>query len=373
MEYNSEDIHILLIEKISGDISPADEALVDRLISEDPAIASMWTSLQATFSTPAGREALDPARHELFAEKVMGSLHQVQHRKQQLFRDIGYAATILLLLSVCLLWPELRRRQSGPVLAANPEVCLQLGNGRVISLGNNSPQSIQLEDAYLRRFHDTLTFTAAGNEMINTLIIPAGKDYTLVLSEGTEIRLNAATTLSFPFSFRGNKREIRVNGEAYFKIGRKAGQPFVVHTPQSVIEVLGTSFNVNTYREGQTTVSLLEGAVKIKAGNEVRTLQPGNQAIYHLETGMEIRAFDKTEVLAWLNGEYLFHDTPLQEITRVIPRWYGVSVVLDNPDIVNKRFSGVIHKSKPLSVFLEHLQKTSELRFHYKGSVLHIK
>ncbi|HEY1165780.1 MAG TPA: FecR domain-containing protein [Chitinophaga sp.] len=373
MEYNREDIHILLIEKISGDISPADEALVDKLISEDPAIASMWASLQATFSTPAGREALDPARHEVFVEKVMGALHQVRDKKQQLFRDTGYAAAILLLLSVCLCWPELRRRQSGPVPAANPEVRLQLANGRVISLGNNSPQSIQLEDAYLRRMHDTLTFIATGNEMVNTLIIPAGKDYTLLLSDGTEIRLNAATTLGFPFSFKGNKREIRVNGEAYFKIARKRGQPFIVHTPQAVIEVLGTSFNVNTYHEGQTTVSLLEGAVKIKAGDDVRTLQPGRQAIYHLQYGMEVRAFDKTEVLAWLKGEYLFHDTPLQELTKVIRRWYGVSVVMDNPAIVNKRFSGVIHKSKPLSVFLEHLQKTSELRFHYKGSVLHIK
>jgi transmembrane sensor len=333
----------------------------------------MWASLQATFSTPAGREALDPARHEVFVEKVIASLDQVQHKRQHLFRDTGYAAAILLLLSVCLLWPELRRQRPAPELSRRREVCLQLGNGQVISLGNNSPQSIRLEDAYLRRMHDTLTFTAAGNEMVNTLIIPPGKDYTLLLSEGTEIRLNAATTLSFPFTFKGNKREIKVNGEAYFKVARKTGQPFIVHTPQSVIEVLGTTFNVNTYHEGRTTVSLLEGAVKIKAGNEVRTLHPGRQAIYHSQVGMEVRAFDKTEVLAWLNGEYHFHDTPLQEIAQVIPRWYGVKVMLDNPGIVNKRFSGVIHKNKPLSVFLEHLQKTSELRFHYKGGVLHNK
>lgn len=372
MEYNSEDIHILLIEKISGKISPADEALADRLISEDPAVADMWAALQDTFTTPAGQEALDPVRHEAFIQRVIVSLHGEQRRRQKLFRDIGYAATVLLLLSVCLFWHQ-RRQSPEAMLTFNRDVRLQLSNGRVISLADNTAQSIQLEDALLRNIHDTLTFTASGDGMMNTLIIPPGKDYTLVLSDGSEIRINAATTLSFPFTFKGNKREVRVNGEAYFKIARKAGQPFIVHTPESAIEVMGTSFNVNTYHGGRMTVSLMEGAVKVKAGNEVRTLQPGSQAIYRPQKGMEVKAFDKTEVLAWLNGEYLFHDTPLQEIARVIPRWYGVSVVLDNPAIVNKRFSGVIHKDKPLCIFLEHLQKTSEVRFHYKGNVLHFK
>lgn len=372
MEYNSEDIHILLIEKISGKISPADEALIDRLISEDPAVAGMWATLQDTFATPAGQEALDPARHEAFIQRVTASMHREQRRRQEQFRHTGYAAAVLLLLIVCLFWRQ-RRENPDTTLTFNRDVRLQLSNGRVISLAGNTAQNIQLEDARLRSVHDTLTFTAGGSGMMNTLIIPPGKDYTLVLSDGSEIRINAATTLSFPFTFKGSKREVRVNGEAYFKIARKAGHPFIVHTPQSAIEVIGTSFNVNTYHGERMTVSLMEGAVKIKAGNEVRTLQPGSQAIYNPQKGMEVKAFDKTAVLGWLNGEYLFHDTPLQEIVRVIPRWYGVSVVLDNPAIVNKRFSGVIHKDKPLCIFLEHLQKTSEVRFHYKGNVLHFR
>jgi hypothetical protein len=372
MEYNSEDIHILLIEKISGKISAADEALVDRLIREEPAVACMWASLQDTFATPAGREVLDAGRHEAFMKKVVGLLRQNHRLRLKLFRSLGYAALLLLLLSIFLFWHQ---RQQGPAAepSFSPEVCLRLGNGRVISLTNNKQQIIALEEAYLRNINDTLRYTAGGSGMVNTLIVPPGKDYTLVLSDGTEIKLNAATTLSFPFTFKGNKREIRVNGEAYFKVARKAGQPFIVHTPQSAIEVLGTDFNVNTYNSERMTVSLLEGAVKIKAGNEVRILQPGNQAIYQPEKGMEVKAFDKSKVLAWLNGEYQFHDTPLQEIARVIPRWYGISVVLDNPAIVNKRFSGVMHKNKPLCIFLEHLQKTSEVRFHYKGRVLHFK
>lgn len=372
MEYNSEDIHILLIEKISGKISPTDEALVNRLISEDPAVADMWASLRATFATPAGQEVLDPVHDEAFIQKVISSLHQRHRRRQQIFRDIGYAAAVLLLLGVCLFWHQ-RWQSPDTVLTYNRDIRLQLSNGREISLADNIPQSIQVEDAQLRSIHDTLTFTAGGSGMMNTLIIPPGKDYTLVLSDGSEIRINAATTLSFPFAFRGNKREVRVDGEAYFKIARQAGQPFIVHTPQSSIEVLGTSFNVNTYHGERMIVSLMEGAVKIKAGSETRTLQPGNQAIYHPQKGMEVRTFDKIEVLAWLNGEYLFHDTPLQEIARVIPRWYGVSVVLDNPTIVNKRFSGIIHKDKPLCIFLEHLQKTSAVRFYYKDKVLHFK
>lgn len=372
MEYNNEDIHILLIEKISGKISAADEAFVDRLIREEPAVACMWASLQATFTTPAGREALDPARDEAFIKKVVASMRRRRRLRLKLFRGIGYAALLLLLLSIFLFWHQ-RQQIPAAELSFNPQVCLRLGNGRVISLANNTQQTIALEEAYLRNINDTLRYTAGGSSMINTLIVPPGKDYTLVLSDGTEIKLNAATTLSFPFTFKGNKREIRVNGEAYIKVARKADEPFIVHTPQSAIEVLGTAFNVNTYNGERMTVSLLEGAVKIKAGHEVRTLQPGSQAIYQPQKGFEVKAFDKGKVLAWLNGEYQFHDTPLEEIVGVIPRWYGISVVLDNPAIVNKRFSGVMHKNKPLCIFLEHLQKTSEVRFHYNGNVLHFK
>lgn len=370
MDYNRDDIHILLIEKISGRINAGDEALVDRLIREDAVVADMWRSLQDTFASPAGREVLDPARHQVFIEKVRSSLHQRQ--RQKIFRNIAYVAAIAVFLGSFPLWYQLRRAVPENETVTAPQIRLQLGNGRVISLADGASQTIQVENARLRNSHDTLTYTAAGNNMINTLIVPPGKQYTLVLSDGSEIRLNAATRISFPFTFTGRKREISINGEAYFKIARDAGRTFIVHTPQSDIEVLGTSFNVNTYTDSSTTVSLIEGAVKVKAGNSTQLLHPGSQATY-TKRDMVITTFDKNETLSWLNGEFFFHDTHLEEIARIISRWYGIKVVLDHPAIMHKRVSGVIDKKKPLGVFLDHLQKTSETTCYYKDNVLHFK
>lgn len=364
---------MLLIEKMCGTIDTENEVLIDRLIREEPAIADMWRSLEDIFSTPDGREALDTVRHESFTEKVEESFHR-QRRRKIYRRSMGYAAAALLLISV-LSWCY--RLHSGPVAETSAStdihVQLQLGNGKMISLDNDSRQTILLGSTRLQHHYDTLTYTASGSGMVNTLVVPPGKQYSLVLSDGTEVRLNAATTLSFPFTFKGRKREVTINGEAYFKIARRAGQPFIVHTPQSTIEVLGTTFNVNAYSSDSMTVSLLDGAVRVKAGKREQLLEPGCQVVCQQQKDMQVKAFDRNEVLSWLSGEYTFHDTQLQNLAGVIARWYGVNVVLDDPAIADKRFSGVIYKKKPLHIFLDQLQKTSEVRTHYSGNELHFK
>jgi hypothetical protein len=373
MEYNKEDIHILLIEKISGAISEQDEAFIDKLIREEPAVTRMWHSLRAAFDTPEGREALDPEGHEAFTDRVTASLKKRSGGK--IFRNIGYAAAVLALLAGAwsMFWLP-RKTHTEKLLVNAPQVILQLGNGRVISLepaGNR--QFIELENTRLCLDSNVLTYTSENNATVNTLSVPAGKGYALILSDGSEIRLNAATTLRFPFTFTGGKREISISGEAYFKIAAKSAQPFIVHTPQSDIEVLGTAFNVNTYGDAAVAVSLIEGAVKVKAGNTVSLLKPGFQAVYHRQKGMETMSFDKSEVLSWLNGEVFFHEATLQEIARMISRCYGITAVLDNPAITSKRFSGVLDRKKPVTAFLEHIQKTSEASYYYKGSILHFK
>lgn len=372
MEYNQEDIHILLIEKISGTIDPQDEAWLDTLIREERSVADMWHTIQAAFATPAGREALDPARHLAFVEKVERSMQE--RRRRKILRTVSYAAaSAALLIGVWALFYQ-PHIAPGTAPGSAQHISLQLGNGRVIPLdGHAAKETIQLDNARLHTRNNTLTYITAGNAAVNTLCIPAGKDYTLVLSDGSVIRLNAGTTLSFPFTFTGKNREIAIDGEAFFKIARRAGQPFIVHTPQSDIEVLGTSFNVNTYNDTATAIALMEGAVKVTAGNSVRILQPGYRVTYHRHRGMDVTAFDRSEVLSWLNGEFFFHDASLEEIARVIARLYGIKVVLDSPSITNKHFSGVINKKKPVTAFLEHLQKTSEASYYYKDNALHFK
>jgi ferric-dicitrate binding protein FerR (iron transport regulator) len=199
-------------------------------------------------------------------------------------------------------------------------------------------------------------------------------DYKLMLADGTEVWLNATSKLRFPFNFTGDKREVYLEGEAFFNVAKNAAQPFIVHTEKTDIQVLGTTFNVSAYKNGINSTSLVSGAVATKTGTSTVTLKPGQEAILDNNDKVNIRKFDEDEVLAWMRGIYIFHNTSLKEIGSVIDRWYGVKVVFDSPAIADKRFTGGLEKIHKLDYFLETLKIVGNIEHEYdKNGVLHLK
>ncbi|MVT07345.1 FecR family protein [Chitinophaga tropicalis] len=177
--------------------------------------------------------------------------------------------------------------------------------------------------------------------------------------------MNSATTLKFPFKFAGNLREITIEGEAYLQVAKDPNRPFILHTPKGAVQVLGTSFNVNTYDSGMVKVSLVEGAV---AFNSVK-LNPGQAAISTTET--TVTTLNENDLL-WIKGRYKLDNTPLSEITKILPRWYGIQVVIDNSKIADKKFTGTILKSEPVEEFLDAIKITTGAEYYYKDKILHI-
>src|SRR3546814_14748742 len=94
--------------------------------------------------------------------------------------------------------------------------------------------------------------------------------------------------LRFPFKFSGNRREISINGEAYLKVAKKPDMQFIVHLPNSDVQVTGTEFNVNTYNADAEHIALIEGYVNTNAGNPTTALSPGNQPVYRTHHGWSI-------------------------------------------------------------------------------------
>lgn len=207
---------------------------------------------------------------------------------------------------------------------------------------------------------------------MNRLRVPVGKDYRVTLSDGTEIWLNSATTLQFPFKFSGKTREISIQGEAYLEIAEQAGQPFLVHTQHGTLQVLGTSFNINDYDSGIVKVSLVEGALRFKTKTKNVAITPGQQAVYAVNKNIRLQPFEEEEVLAWRSGKYYFIEATLQEIVTVLPRWYGISVVIDNPRLGGERFAGQMDRNKPLTTFLDNLSTTMKLSYYFDKEVLHL-
>ncbi|MGV3767925.1 MAG: FecR family protein [Chitinophagaceae bacterium] len=197
----------------------------------------------------------------------------------------------------------------------------------------------------------------------NIMSTPKGRQFSLLLPDGTRVWLNAASSIRFPTVFTGNTRQVEVSGEAYFEVAKNPDLPFLVNVNnRASIEVLGTHFNVNAYEnEATINTTLLEGKVKINNA----LLKPGQQAQLANKTMAAgnttpvkiVGEVDVEKVVAWKNGLFNFEGATLQEVMRQLTRWYDIEVVFEGevPDI---RFVGEMEKNMPLKDLLETLEKT---------------
>lgn len=203
-------------------------------------------------------------------------------------------------------------------------------------------------------------FTGSSNPKstaINTIITPRGGQYHLVLVDGTEAWLNAGSSIKFPTAFTGAERKVEVRGEVYFEVAKNKAKPFIVHTDQSEIKVLGTHFNINTYddEEYQRT-TLLEGSIEIKRGNQKVLIKPGQQANINEKSELiKIKEVEDLEaIIAWKNGYFQFEKSDLQSVMRQVSRWYNTDVSY-NGTIPTKQYTGKISRSINATKLIEML------------------
>ena len=198
----------------------------------------------------------------------------------------------------------------------------------------------------------------------NVLRTPRGRQYHLVLADGSKVWLNASSSISYPATFSNNERVIEITGEAYLEVARDLSKPFRVKLYDgSRIEVTGTHFNVNSYPdESDVKTTLLEGGVRVSKGREILKLKPGQQAVTASNTMKMYPGVNIEEVMAWKNGFFSFQKTGLKTIMREISRWYDVDVIYEG-NVPEVSFSGEIGRSLTLKQVLSILDET---RIHYK-------
>ncbi|MBX3239905.1 MAG: DUF4974 domain-containing protein [Chitinophagaceae bacterium] len=270
------------------------------------------------------------------------------------------------------------------ILPGSDKATLTLADGSVIDLNEAGNQDIALQGSTkVTVAKGMLNYTAANtgsNETVyNTITTPRGGQYAVILSDGSRVWLNAASSLKFPASFIGSERKVELSGEGYFEItphtlpgGKK--EPFNV-TIQSAsgnggtVEVLGTHFNVMAYdEEEQINTTLLEGAVKVNIGEKSLLLKPGQQA-HVTKAGQEVALLtdvDIKNVIAWKDGEFRFDNTDVKTIMRQIARWYDVNIVYEGhvPEI---GLSGSVKRKDSIEQMLEILEATHKIRFRTEG------
>ena len=175
-----------------------------------------------------------------------------------------------------------------------------------------------------------------------------GEQLDVTLPDGTEVRLNAGSTLRYPTQFATSKREMELTGEAFFDVVRNPNAAFIVKTAGLTTTVLGTSFNINTHESDNITVTVASGKVGVAAepGKEI-FLTPKQQLSYN-KTSRQMRTQEVKldKYLDWKDGILRFENASITEAVKKLERWYDVDIEVLNQDIGNCRFTGKFNNEK---------------------------
>ncbi|MEJ5996594.1 FecR domain-containing protein [Pedobacter sp. Du54] len=241
------------------------------------------------------------------------------------------------------------------ILPGKNRATLTFASGKKVEL-DTAANGIKLAGGKISYLQTELTATSAEQGM-QQLATPRGGQYQIILGDGTRVWLNAATTLSYPTTFAKNQRLVKLDGEAYFEVAHNTKSPFIVETSNQLVKVLGTHFNVNSYRDEPTTeTTLSQGSVLVSPKNSSATrsslkLYPGEQTTVS-GTSIGKRNADLAIALAWKNGTMEFKDAPLPVILRQVSRWYGIEIDYSNADL-SRKFSGSVSRNAKLASVLK--------------------
>jgi transmembrane sensor len=297
-----------------------------------------------------------------------------------------FLAAAVVIIAVSLIWLLALNNKNGKQVAVTDTAAKTMtadippgGNKAVLILADGS--TIKLDDArngviaeqgktVINKKNGELVYnegkvSTKGNAISwNTVTTPRGGQYQLSLPDGSKVSLNAASSLRFPVSFSGDKRVVKLEGEAYFEVapsfGKNGKRPFIVEVNGMEVEVLGTHFNIMAYAdEPDTKTTLIEGSVKVSNGSSVTILKARQQALTttgNTTTGIRVNnEADVMEAIAWKNGVFQFNNADLKTVMRNIARWYDVDISYEG-QLPEKRFTGRMSRNMNASEVLSGIE-----------------
>lgn len=209
--------------------------------------------------------------------------------------------------------------------------------------------------------------------------VPAGESKRIVLEDSTVVWINSDTRILYPQKGFANQRTVYVEGEAYFQVAKNEASPFTVKLPCMDIQVLGTSFNVKAYKNDDVvTASLDEGVIlavdRVSSNGNTFRIMPGNNVEYSRATNhFSVYKTETRQASAWRDGRFVFKDTPLPEIAKILKRKYSVDFIFENSRVESLTYSIVIDATHTVEEILRELQIISPLRYERAGDMITLK
>jgi len=303
-------------------------------------------------------------------------------KKIVFYRSFKYAAVTVILLGFGYLYQSGLFNEKQNIISPSENITLQLENGAVKiikedgtsevldSKGNIVGSHVGSKIVYDKNFeNETLVY--------NTLTVPYGKKFEILLSDGTNVHLNAGTSLKYPVKFlKGQNRQVFLKGEAYFDVAKDAEHPFIVKSDDLFVKVLGTQFNVSSYSEDtETNVVLVEGSVDLfskENSNEHVLLKPGFKGSFDKKkTNISTSKVITGIYTSWVHGELVFRNISFNDILKKLERQYNVSIINNNDELANERFNASF-RNESIEKILEYFKITYGIKYTVQESKIFI-
>ncbi|MEG2278150.1 MAG: DUF4974 domain-containing protein [Odoribacter sp.] len=376
----------LVLSYVKKEITPEDYQILLQWVQESPSHQQLFNQIVQIYRNSRQIDCWDQIDEKQAWQQISNHLSRPAIKRPHHIRQwLSYAATFILLLSTIITFYFVQNRSTYEqssivqIIPGTKKAILYLSDGSQKMLSNDSTQILTEKNGTIIEFTKEHQIAYHSNNqtsdtiVYNTIVVPRGGEYSMILVDGTKVWLNAESELKYPIVFNKEKREVFLKGEAYFEVQKETNRPFLVQSKYNRIEVLGTKFNVSAYENNSSiSTTLLQGCVKVSNSHTNCILKPGEQAISNKQN-LQIQKVDASIFTSWVKGIFEFEDMPLGEITEQLGRWYDIEFIYADNNFRTINFTGAATRYKDLNFILDMIEQISKVKFTIIGKSILIE
>ncbi|MEG2791057.1 MAG: DUF4974 domain-containing protein [Odoribacter sp.] len=367
----------LIAKSVGGDLTDEEKKLLDQWLESDPSHPQLLKNIWQKSVQQMDNKLTAQQEWQKFVKN-----YSIPQKSFVLKHFMKYAALLCICLAGGMIYyfhPIKNERSLTAIMTPTPsQVVLTLANGETIYLGASQDSTI-LADSNLtiRQQQGQLIYQNASTVtpgQYNTITVPKYGEYSLQLTDGTQIKLNSETTLRYPVAFSNKSREVWLQGEGYFQVSHQTDAPFTVHLRQGSVNVLGTDFNIEAYPwNAAITTTLIHGSIRYENGQQSKILTPGQQSIVRDgEPNIEIRKVDINIAMAWIHGQFYFKQETLENILSSLSQWYDIEFFYQQEELKHLCFTVETDRFKDISGILNLISETGRVQFRRNGKTIQV-
>lgn len=304
--------------------------------------------------------------------------------RRLIWGGISIAVSVLLWFTAGI-WQEMNgpvrdsQMDANMISQGHRSAIVTMGNGQEIEIERMNQEIEENDGTIIHSESGKLIYTSTSTTSLvtyNTMTIPRGGEYSLVLADGTQVWLNAESKLRYPVSFSSHTREVFLEGEAYFYVTKNERHPFIVHTSMGIVKVLGTRFNVRDYTEEEEVVTtLISGKVVYYSGDKLKDstiLAPEFQVADQKNGTLKVKKVETLVYTGWKEGKYIFEEASLEGIMKTLERWYDIQVIFEESQLRQLHFTGDLERYENINVFLDFIETGGDVKFKIEGKTVRV-